>query len=71
VETNIFYIAIFPSDQNVVFNWEWFNSLPNKLADFLPEKADYSHVVKIYNLENEKAMILADIVSQKVICFTI
>lgn len=70
VETNIFYAAIFPSDQNVVFNWEWFNSLPNELADLLPEKADYSHVVKICNLKNNKAMILADIVSQKVICFT-
>ena len=69
VETNIFYMAIFPSDHNMFFNWEWFNELPNELSEFLPDKADYSSVVKIYDLKNSSVTMLADIVSQKVICF--
>ncbi len=70
VETNIFYMAIFPSDQKVFFNWEWFNNLPNELSEILPDKADYSNVVKTCDLKDSSVTILADIVSQKVICFT-
>ncbi|KUO51599.1 MAG: hypothetical protein APF76_13210 [Desulfitibacter sp. BRH_c19] len=68
VETNIFYMAIFPSDHNVFFNWDWFNKLPNELSEVLSDKADYSNVVKICDLKDSTVTIVADIVTQKLVC---
>jgi hypothetical protein len=69
VETDIFYVAIFPERENVVFRREWMESRPNILASLVPEDHGYQNVVKVYNVEEEGLAILADILSQKVACF--
>jgi hypothetical protein len=68
VEGDIFYIALFPKNENVTFNKEWFAQMPNLLKDFVPESDKYAHVVKVYETGHEQLQIMCDILSQKVIC---
>ncbi|MGA2092233.1 MAG: PEP/pyruvate-binding domain-containing protein [Sedimentisphaerales bacterium] len=69
VETDIFYVAIFPSQKGFSFNEKWFTSQPNQLEQLLPDKARYADVIKVIDLASTPARILGDIVSQQVLCF--
>ena len=69
VETDIFYVAIFPSHKGFAFNEKWFAAQPNQLAAILPEKAKYADVIKVIDLANSPARIVGDVISQQVICF--
>ena len=68
VEGDIFYIALFPGKQDVMFNKKLFSDMPNRLADLIPESSKYAHVVKVYDLEQEQLQVMCDILSQRVIC---
>ena len=70
VETDIFYVAIFPGREDVVFNGDWLEGKQNSLGTLLPESRRYEDVVKVHNVENETIYLMADIVSQRVICFS-
>jgi hypothetical protein len=48
VETRIFYIAMFPDIEEMVFNPELFNQFSNILPGVLPEYSRLQHVVKIF-----------------------
>ncbi|HUU15703.1 MAG TPA: PEP/pyruvate-binding domain-containing protein [Sedimentisphaerales bacterium] len=69
VETDIFYLAIFPQKGNVFFNKDCFSHMPNLLTHFSPESNKYTDVVKVYETDHEQLQIMCDIVSQKVVCF--
>jgi len=69
VESNIFYVALFPQKENVVFNKNKFSKMPNLLTDFLPEESKYENVVKVYETDLDQLQIMSDVVSQKVVCF--
>ena len=69
VETDIFYVAIFPQHKSFKFNEKWFQSQPNHLERLLPDKARYSDVIKVIDLTNSPARIVGDILSQQVLCF--
>jgi hypothetical protein len=69
VETDIFYVAIFPRKQNVIFNQDWFLQMPNLLTELLPDSSKYTHTLKVYETDNEQLQILCDIISQEVVCF--
>ncbi len=69
VETDIFYVAIFPQHKSFKFNDKWFASQPNCLEKMLPDKARYADVIKVIDLANSPARILGDILSRQVLCF--
>ncbi|HUW18924.1 MAG TPA: PEP/pyruvate-binding domain-containing protein [Sedimentisphaerales bacterium] len=69
VETDIFYVAIFPGQDNCVFNSEWFEQMPNLLCEILPERARYEGIVKVYDPRDARPQIIAEVTSQKVVCF--
>jgi hypothetical protein len=69
VETDIFYVAVFPTQEKCVFNTKWFEQMPNSLGEILPAKAMYADVLKVCDLRDAGLQIRGDIVSQKVICF--
>ena len=69
VESDIFYIALFPQSEHVMFNKELLSKMPNLLTDSMPESDKYAHVVKVYEFEHEQLQIMCDIISQRVICF--
>jgi hypothetical protein len=70
VETDIFYVALFPGKTQASFNRQWLSGLENLLVSFLPESAKYRDVVAVHNVEERELYLMADIVSQRVICFS-
>jgi hypothetical protein len=69
VETDIFYVAVFPSNKGFTFNEKWFLSQPNKLARLLPEKDKYSEIIKVIEPDDSPVRLIGDVISQQVICF--
>lgn len=70
VETNIFYIAIFPEKTSVVFNLDWLAGLPNLIEEIDPFASKYKDVIKVYDVSKNGLQIASDIMSQKVLCYT-
>ncbi|MBN1932541.1 MAG: PEP/pyruvate-binding domain-containing protein [Desulfobacterales bacterium] len=69
VETKIFYVAIFPGEKDVYYNLKELNRLPNILTELIPSYSSYKDVVQVYDAQGENFKIIADIISQKVLCF--
>jgi len=69
VEGDIFYVALFPQKENVVFNKDKLLEIPNLLTDLFPEERKYEDVVKVYDLNTGQLQIMCDVVSQKVVFF--
>ncbi len=69
VETKIFYIALFPGDENVIFNEGYLRDLPNHLEKIVPDAHSYRDIVKVYDTEKDVIQIVADVVSQQVVCY--
>jgi Pyruvate phosphate dikinase, AMP/ATP-binding domain len=70
VETDIFYLALFPENSNCFVNDAWRNSLPNALEGLMPASSRYKQVVKVYRAPQEGLRLMADVVSQHLVCFS-
>jgi hypothetical protein len=69
VESDIFYTALFPQKEEVVFNRDKFLQMPNLLSSFLPEGKDYESVIRVFEPESGNLQIMCDVISQRVVCF--
>jgi hypothetical protein len=69
VENRIFFVAIFPWRKGVTLKLDWLKDRKNLLTDILPDHAAYSEVIRVYDLEEENLKIIADLISQKLVCF--
>jgi hypothetical protein len=69
VESDIFYVALFPQKESVMLNKERLEGMRNLLADVVPEDSKYENVVRVFDVDSEQLQIMSDVVSQKVICF--
>jgi hypothetical protein len=69
VETDIFYVALFPQKTGVIFNKDRLLEMPNRLAALVPESNKYAHVVKVCEIGQQNLRIMSDLVSQKLVCF--
>lgn len=69
VETNIFYLALFPEKPGVVFQRSILERFDNVLGILLPDHTQYGNVVKVYDTSEGRLRIMADIVSQRLVCF--
>jgi len=69
VETDIFYMAIYPEKDGVVFNEGWLQGLPNRLLDLLPNEGRYEKVVRVYDVREKDLRLVSDVVNQKLICY--
>ncbi|MHC4741984.1 MAG: PEP/pyruvate-binding domain-containing protein [Planctomycetota bacterium] len=69
VESDIFYTALFPQKEGVVFNRDRFLEMPNLLSSFLPEGKDYEGVIRVFEPDLKDLQIMCDIISQRVVCF--
>lgn len=68
VETGIFYLALFSSDDKTTINRKFFNSRQNCLKELLPQYSKYEGVVKVIDVKKAGVRIFSDIVTQEVIC---
>ncbi len=69
VETDIFYLALFPENKNCFFNRPWLDSLPNALEGMMPASSGFKRVVKICYFPGGGLRLLADVVTQQLVCF--
>ncbi len=70
VETGIFYVALFPEDAGVFLDQKFFRVIPATLGKIFPQYKKYDSVVKIFDARKQGLKMAADIVSQRVICFS-
>ena len=69
VEMNIFYMAIYPGQEKVIFNTSVMQSMPNITGKLVPEDRQYENVVQVYDVKEKKLILLSDIVAQEMVCF--
>lgn len=69
IETNIFYMAIYPEQPDVLFNRPWLLSLPNRLAAVSPADGYLAPVVKVAEVREAGLIIHSDVESQQVVCY--
>src|SRR3989339_1612259 len=69
VETDIFYLAIFPQLNEFTFNEQWFEQMHNELELLAPGSEKYKDAVKVCDVTSRRIRIVSDILSQKLICF--
>ncbi len=68
VEADIFYVAIFPDSSHCTFDRAWLDTLPNALEGLMPASSRFKRVVKVCNLPGDGLQLMADVVSQKLVC---
>ncbi len=68
VESDIFYLALFPEAKNVFFNRAWLENRPNALEGLMPASSRFKQVVKVCRLPAGRMQLLADVVSQQLLC---
>jgi hypothetical protein len=68
VETDIFYVALFPNRENVVFNRDLLLRMPNTLPELGTEASKYEGVVHVYEMDRGQLQIFADLLSRRVLC---
>jgi hypothetical protein len=64
VETDIFYVALFPNREDVVFHRDLLLQMPNMLSELGSEASKY-----VCEMNLEQLTISADLLSQKVLCY--
>ncbi len=68
VETEIFYLALFPENPCCQINSDFLNRQRNLLKELIPTSSRFNKVIKVMQLEQE-LYLMSDVVSQRVICF--
>jgi hypothetical protein len=68
VESDTYYIGIFPEKENVVFNLSIAEKYPNIIAEIIPDETQYHHVISVYDV-SRSIRLAADIHNQSLICF--
>ncbi|MDD5129098.1 MAG: PEP/pyruvate-binding domain-containing protein [Candidatus Omnitrophica bacterium] len=69
VETNIFYVALFPEKKDSLFNVSRLKQFNNLFAQLLPESVKYDDIVGVYDVSAKGLRVMSDVISQKVVCF--
>jgi len=67
VETGIFYVALNPDKPDCLVNAAMLQTLPNRLAELLPDDARFAEALRVVDLPADYQL-LADIMSQQVVC---
>jgi hypothetical protein len=67
VESDIFYLALYPERAGCRLDSALLEGLENRLAEWLPEDARFADAVRVVDLP-QGFQLLADIVTQKVVC---
>ena len=68
VEAEIFYLALFPDNKNCFLNNKWLQTQPNALEGLFPASARFKKVIKVFRIPEKNLQLMADVVSQQLIC---
>lgn len=70
VETKIFYVALFPGREKVVFNHAKLNEFENEFVNYLPDYSKWQTVVQVFDVckKGKELWLDADINNQETVC---
>jgi pyruvate phosphate dikinase-like enzyme len=69
VESDIFYVAVFPQQDGFLFDKAALEAMPNRLGALVPERAKYEDVVRVLDITEGRLRMMADVISQQALCF--
>jgi hypothetical protein len=69
VEMNIFYLAVYPDHEKVLFNTDLIRKMPNQLAELVPDDKKYAPIVGVYDVAAKGLRLMSDIVAQEMVCY--
>lgn len=69
VEEEIFYAALFCEKTDVLFNDKLLKKQKNQLLKLMPDAQKYSQTVFVYDTHKSNLMLLADVLTQKLVCY--
>lgn len=69
VESDIFYLAVFPQADNTVFKKEFFYTAPNALSQLVPDSHLFEDVVRVWVKQDNDIQLVSDMISQKTLLF--
>jgi hypothetical protein len=69
VEMEIFYMAIYPEKEGVMFNASFIYSQPNILEELSPGDAKYKDIIRVCDVRDTNLRLLSDMVTQQLICY--
>ena len=70
VEADIFYVALFPDSEGCFIDNTWISEQANELEIVLSRNSDLGATVKVIRIQDRKLTLIADIISQQLICFS-
>ncbi len=68
VETDIFYLALFPQQSHCYLNEQWLQGRQNALESLMPASSRYKKVVKVCRLAEAEMRLMSDVVQQRLVC---
>jgi len=68
VEANVFYLAILPQHEGIIFQTSLILDRPNRFAEFLPQFSEWQKVIHICDYLDESLTLFSDIQSQQLLC---
>ncbi len=69
VEADIFYLALFPETFPCTLHQEWLYQQTNLLEGLLPSSSRFESVVKVIDVPPQNLLLLADVVTQQLLCY--
>ena len=68
VESEIFYLALFPENKNCLLNQVWLDQQENAVDGLDPDGMRFRNVVKVIRVSDKNLYLMANVVSQQLIC---
>jgi hypothetical protein len=68
VESDTYYIGIFPEKKDIIFNLSIAEKYPNIVGEIIPDEKQYHHVISVYDV-SRSIRLAADINNQSLVCF--
>jgi hypothetical protein len=68
VEADIFYLALFPDTFPCTLNKDWLYQKANLLEGLMPSSSRFKPVVKVIDIQPQNLLMLADVVTQRLMC---
>jgi pyruvate,water dikinase len=69
VEADILYLGVYPDRDGYVYNQDFLDRAPNRLAGLIPEAASWSEVLRIIDPDEAGLNISADAVAQEAVIY--
>ena len=70
VESEIFYLALYPERRDCLFNRHHLMGFHNVFEGLMPASSRFKKVVKVFQVEDAELFVRSDVVSQQLVCYS-